>query len=223
MKLGLIGGVSPYACSGIYNKLCSAYKLTHNKFPEIVIYSVPCKEEDEQFFLQQGGQDSSEKVERGTIFDSIEKACVFFKENDFDAVGLCCNTLSPQFSVIADRFRFKAVISPTSATLDLIGENASEWWVLGSRYTCTNKLYGRDVSYLSDSDQAIIDNILMQKVCRTEIVQNVKEKLRHIIAANNMKNIVLGCTDLTVDDFEDRRINFADSSMCFVSKCLEVL
>ena len=51
MKIGIIGGVSPYAYASFYMKLCDEYRNKYQKYPRILSYSVEVSESQEiEFF-----------------------------------------------------------------------------------------------------------------------------------------------------------------------------
>ena len=82
MKIGIIGGVSPYAYASFYMKLCDEYRNKYQKYPRILSYSVEVSESQEiEFFTNDL---SSETLEH--LYDELDKACLIFKQNNISVV-----------------------------------------------------------------------------------------------------------------------------------------
>ena len=215
MKLGLVGGVSPFAFAEIYCDICKNYRNLYGEYPQIVVYSVKCSKEDEDDFLCNKEQKSE------NIINELKSACEFFSKNGVEIVGICCNTLSNIFESVAEEYCFKRILTPVNAVLNNV-KNHNDYFVFATRFTCESKLYGENVKYLSNENQLIVDKILSDKIDGKEDV-NVNKNLQDIAKENNISNVILGCTDFCANDFMGCNVNILDSSKLFADECIKVL
>lgn len=215
MKLGLVGGVSPFAFCDIYSKICMDYRELSLEYPEIVVFSVRCSVKDELNYIGEGVKGES------AIENELIKACEFFAKNNIEIVGICCNSLSNDFKKIAQNFNFKKILTPIDSTIEQI-DFSKKYYVFGTNYTSTNRLYGDNVNYLNESDQKIVNEILLSKTSGvfSSVINN---RIKEIVNRNKIANIILGCTDFIKDDFIDSGVNILDASTLFIKKCVEVL
>lgn len=214
MKLGLIGGVSPFAFAEIYCNICRNYRNIYGEYPEILVYSIKCSKKDEDEYLYDKEQKSI------AIITEIESACRFFSKNGVENVGICCNTLSIIFKNIAKKYRFKKIITPVDA-VNNVTKKVQGYFLFATKFTNDAKLYGLNVNYLTDENQAIIDKVLSNKISGKKY--DSYNILMRVIRTNNIRKIILGCTDFSENDFRGMNLDILNSSKLFVNECVEVL
>ncbi|NCB48389.1 MAG: hypothetical protein EOM55_02010 [Clostridia bacterium] len=215
VKLGLIGGVSPFAFSEIYNGICKRYRSIHDEYPHLIIYSVRCSISDEQHYIE------NTKLNNENILNELKNACEFFSKNGINNIGICCNTLSNVFKEIATPYNFNRTLTPIDAVLNKI-KNPQSYFVFATRFTCDSHLFGHNVKYLESEDQKIIDSLLSIKIRGSEL-KKTNKKINSIVCKYDIKNIILGCTDFNKKDFSFLKTNIIDSSEIFIDECIEVL
>jgi len=188
MKIGIIGGVSPNACSIFYNDLCKKYRDRNFSYPELLIYSIKITKEIEDQFIN----NNITEVALQNVKFEINNACIFFEKNAIECVTICCNTLSDIFYNIARNYKFKLIITPVIAVHKRLQE--TPYLILGTRYT-NDKLYA-DALHLDDYDQTLLDYYLQDNIN----MKNPKIDINDILNKYNCENIVLGCTDIKKQD-----------------------
>lgn len=211
MKIGIIGGVSPYAYASFYMKLCDEYRNKYQKYPRILSYSVEVSESQEiEFFTNDL---SSETLEH--LYDELDKACLIFKQNNISVVTICCNTLSNLFQKVASKYKFDKILTPINAVDEHLKQNnIIAPLLLATSFSVENDLY-KGVTKLNDDDQVLVDKFITDKV------NNIKSKvdIDNIIKKYSNPNVVLGCTDIVLSDIKCS-VNSIDSVECLLDNCL---
>lgn len=222
MKVGIIGGVSPFAFSQFYNMLCDKYReRTKGIYPELLIYSIKVSEDQENAFLENNIDNS---VQKG-IENEIEKACKLFEENKVETVVICCNTLSNIFYNIASRYNFKNIITPVNSVISYIREvDLRNTLLLATGYTNHNLYLELDsIIHLNEYEQKIIEEFIRNKISNkkdkiaefNEIINRYKQKI---------DSIILGCTDIEKQDLNNiNEIKILDSVDLMINKTLKFM
>lgn len=220
MKLGLIGGVSPYAYADIYLRICDTYRQSSGAYPEIVSISLYVTEQEEKLFMANSVDDSL----RETFVHRIRSACCAFRECGIQAVGICCNTLSALFLEICKEFDFDVVYTPLSLVVEdsatrLMGQKCL---VIASGYTY-ELLQDINAIDFSEQEVAYIEHFLLNQINGKSkydnVFLNLIERYYDIVDA-----ILLVCTDVTVESIApEYRAKVIDSVKLFCDKCITVL
>lgn len=222
MKVGLIGGVSPFAFSQFYNILCEKYReISKGIYPELIIYSIKVTDEQETAFLE----NNINKKIQDEIENEIEKACNLFKDNEIETVVICCNTLSNIFYNIARKYSFKNIITPVNSVISYIEEiDLKKTLLLATGYTNNNLYLELDsIIHLNDSEQKVVEDFIKNKI------NNIKDKkleFNEIINSYNSKidSIILGCTDIEKGDLDnENQIKILDSVELMINKILKLM
>jgi len=213
MKVGIIGGVSPFACSNFYNSFCERYRKKNNFYPNLLIYSIKVSLAQEEEFLYNNVSDST----LNNIKSEIDKACLFFKKNDIEIVTICCNTLSNIFYEIASKYNFKLILTPVNSVNNYIVKNNKKGLLLSTSFTSNQQLY-KNVETLTEEDQKVLYQFLKNK-----INTNYSEiKINDFLKKYNFDFIILGCTDITKNDISLNTI-IIDSNECLLKDLLIAL
>lgn len=212
MKLGIIGGVSPFAFSSFYNCLCEEYRKKTGYYPDILIYSIKVSIAEEQEFLQNKVSNKT----MSSIKSEIKKACKIFKNNNIDTVTICCNTLSSIFCEIAKEYKFKNIITPVNSVSNYLKNNGRSL-LLATGYTNNQMLY-KNVLKISEEDQGVIEDFLREKINFNKSVINIDE----ILKKYEYDEIVLACTDINKNDLSVKK-NVIDSNECLIKNVLQII
>lgn len=211
MKIGIVGGVSPYAYASFYTRLCDEYRRMYHKYPQILSYSVEVSETQEIEFFS--NNTSIKTLDHLT--NELNKACLIFKQNNIKVVTICCNTLSNLFFEIASKYNFEKILTPVNAVDEYLKKNNIVLpLLLATSFSVDNDLY-KGVMKLSKDDQNFVDEFITNKV------NNVKSKIdiNNIIKKYSNSNVVLGCTDIISSDI-NCSVNSIDSVNCLLISCL---
>ena len=210
MKLGIIGGVSPYASSKFYNQLCEEYRSITSNYPSILIYSLQVSiKQEKEFLTNHVNVDTINNLKR-----QIDKACKIFKDNEIDIVIICCNTLSTIFSDIAKNYGFKNIMTPVQS---LSNHGNNRCLLLATSYTNDKNLY-KNFMRIDKQDQIILEKFIEEKINRN----NSKINLDNIIKKYDCDTVALGCTDISKEDIKTSK-QIIDSSRCLLNDVLKAI
>lgn len=195
MKVGLIGGVSPFAFSVFYNDLCEKYrKQTKGTYPDLLIYSVKVRQEVEEAFLY----DRVAKEIQEEIEQEFHKACQIFVENHIEIVGECCNTLSQIFYNVAKNYSFQEIITPVNSVDIYLEENQiKNSLLLATQYTNRHLYQNHKIHKLKKQEQTVVDQYIYEKI---NLLQGERKKFMNLLKKYERKTIILGCTDINQKD-----------------------
>jgi len=213
MKVGIVGGVSPVACSNFYNSFCEKYRQETHLYPDLLIYSIEVSESQEKEFL-------SNKVSEETLqklASELNNACLVFKNNNIDIVVICCNTLSNIFSAIACQYNFKFILTPVDSVNNYITKHQGDGLLISTAYTAQQQLY-KNLNLLDEEDQQLIYSFLNDKIN----MYDSPIKIDDILQKYHFDYVVLGCTDLTKEDISLDAI-IIDSNDCLLDDLLLVV
>lgn len=213
MKLGIIGGVSPFSCSNFYNSLCEKYREKTGFYPELLIYSIKVSFSQEKEFLY---NKVSEKTLNSLKLE-IDKACVFFEKNNIEIVTICCNTLSNIFLEIASNYDFKIILTPVASVNKYICQNSKNGLLLSTGFTSNQNLY-KNVSVLTKEDQQLLFKFLEDKIN----TNHSQIKINEFLKKYEFDFILLGCTDLHKEDISLNTI-VIDSNEFLLNDLLAIL
>ena len=210
MKIGIIGGVSPYACSKFYNNLCHEYRKKTGCYPELLIYSIFVSKTQESEFINNNL--SINTIDK--IVVEINKACLLFKENNIETVTICCNTLSNIFEEVAKKYDFKNIITPANSIKQYV--NFQKCLVLSTEYTNYN-IYTNFIK-LNKDDQLKLKKFIEDKI--NDDFSNID--LNKIIESYDYDCIILGCTDINKNDLKTNKL-IIDSNDCLLQEVVRII
>lgn len=222
MKIGIIGGVSPFAFSVYYNELCEKYrKLTNGMYPQLLIYSIAVSQKQEEDFLN----GNVSKTIKSEIEQELKIGCNIFKKNDIETVVICCNTLSNIFYDVAKSYGFKNIITPVDSIRDYIKrKELTQTLLFATKYTNDN-LY-QDIANLVKleiSEQNEVDKFISNKINGN---YGNNQKLEKIIEkySNKIDSVILGCTDIEKKDIKKfDNIEIIDSIKIMIDQTLAMV
>lgn len=220
MKIGIIGGVSPFAFSVYYNDLCEKYrKQTNGIYPQLLIYSIRVTEQQESNFIR---GTVSERIKQ-EIKEELKEGCKIFKQNGIDTVVICCNTLSEIFYDVAKLYEFKNIITPVDCIRAYVkSKKMKKILLFATKYTNDN-LY-KDMSNiikLEISEQIELEKYISNKIngnhSNNKILERIIEKY-----SKEVDSVILGCTDIEKNAIKSfRNIEVIDSTEIMINQTLE--
>ena len=219
MKVGLIGGVSPFAFSVFYNDLCEKYrKQTKGTYPDLLIYSVKVRQEVEEAFLH----DRVTKEIQKEIEQEFHKACQIFVQNQIEIVGECCNTLSQIFYNVAKSYSFQEIITPVNSVESYLEENQiKNSLLLATKYTNRHLYQSKTIQRISFQEQNMIEQYIQEKINHKNMSQSEFIKMIEKYQREG-KNIILGCTDINqIDISQVKGLCIIDSIEIMVDNLLK--
>lgn len=222
MKIGIIGGVSPFAFSQFYNMLCEKYrKISKGIYPELLIYSIQVSDKQENAFLE----NNINKEIQSELEKEIEKACNLFQDNKIETIIICCNTLSNIFYNIANKYDFKNIITPVNSVISYIEEvEFKNTLLLATGYTNKNLYLELDsIIHLNEAEQKVVEDFIKNKINN---IRDKKKEFNEIINNYNssIDSIILGCTDIEKGDLDNiDKIKILDSVELMINKTLKIM
>lgn len=212
MKLGIVGGVSPYASSSFYNSICECFRDKYLYYPSILIYSIQVSIDQEEHFL-------NNNVDHETMLrirEELHRACEIFMKNEVKNVVICCNTLSLIFTEIAEKYNFDNILTPVSS-LNKYSLDNSNCLLLATGYTLGKNLY-RGFLNLSAKDQLLLERFIHDKINKNYSNINLDD----ILSNYSFDSLALGCTDIRKDDIS-KDVKVVDAMQCLIHDALDVI
>ncbi len=219
--MAYFGGVSAYSSAELYREICYRYREKTKKFPEIVMYSIEVSEEEEKRFQLERDK------EIVSVFEGkLRSACKAFKELNVDTVAIDCDTLSNVFEAIAKEYGFANILTPVNCMRKrLAKEKKKRPIVLGTDYTVKNGLFiGNSITQvkLHPDDQESVQKFITSKINSTSIEKD--SLLRVLNKYSSMDSIIIGCTDISLEDLSGfASVPVFDSTTELISCCLDAL
>ena len=222
MIIGLIGGVTANAAAHIYEKICEIHRESTNEFPEIIIHSIKCSQEDENRFMNQKDEDII-----NVFKERIKRSCEIFKKSKVSTAVICCNTLSDLFENVAKEFEFEKILTPINCSRKKLLElNKRKPLILGTKYTINKELISKDgitQTQLSEDEKNNIQEFISSKINSEE---KDEDALSIIIKehSNEVDSIVISCTDLTKETITEKTsLEVIDSTEELIKCCINAL
>lgn len=216
MRLGLIGGVSPFAYTKIYNCVCKKFREKHGIFPMITSVSIPAPlEMEDEFLVAEPSEITLQRIEA-----MLNDAFTILKSARVEAVGLCCNTLTDIFLRVGKQFAFKKMFTPYMLLNETVEWN-NKILLLGTGYTY-QKLYGKTLP-ICISDLNLIKEYLTSNINGEFLHENGLDAVIDKYY-DKVESIVLACTDIDKKCISNRyHKKIIDSNSLFINACLDIL
>lgn len=192
LKIGILGGIGPYASAIFYKRLITAIQesgivKSNHDYPQIVINSIPAPE---IFFGTETDNDLSEYIEGLKLLDSLNP----------DFILMVCNTIYLYLPELQ-----KQIKTPILDLIEIVNKKIKTMGVqrlaiLGSKSSMKMHLYGHNVEHVDISQQdqdQIVD--LINSINLGNDIELGKEKLKGVVCKYldaGADAVLMGCTEL---------------------------
>lgn len=185
-KLGILGGMGPSATITLYQKIVNKTVACNDQEHLEMVVLNKCSIPDRTKALVNGGDDPLPKLNEG-INELIKLGCKYFI--------VPCNTAHAyknKFNNL-DKIEFIDMIDETLSVLESVPENICLLCTYGTREV---NVYGKGKKIVYPND--VIQKKVMDVITNTKAGKNEKDNLKEIIKAIDNKNILFGCTELSI-------------------------
>lgn len=224
--IGIFGGFSPYSTLRYYQLINDAFiKNTHSfHTPTILIYHMnpapiidALHKQDWAFIQSQFLEVGKKLVAAGAKLlvipcHSLQKIIFFLEEK----LGVSC---IPIMTVIGNYARDNGY-----SRLLLLGTMFTMQSQFYIRYL--SRLYHVDVITPDPADQQLIHALIFNQLCHGSINKSVTTELLSVIDkydyTNEIDAVILGCTELSLIDFSELKINYIDALQLHVDRIVQL-
>ena len=193
-KLGIIGGVGPFASALLYEKLIEESYSQKGEIPEIVIINYPFTNGLSVQGLEEGN--NNETMLRKGFFH----CCNWLLQNEVDVAVCASNTLHFYIPLLpSDSVKFFSI--PDLVLEEAVENGHQTLLILGTRITYNSNLYknhGIKFFYPFPQDQMLIDEII-DRILSGQVLEKdslaISQLIKSLETRMNFDAVVLGCTD----------------------------
>ncbi|MDO8570963.1 MAG: amino acid racemase [Candidatus Daviesbacteria bacterium] len=207
-KIGIIGGMGPESTALLYRGIVRSFQIgfgayNDEDFPEMVIHNLPIP-------------DITVNVEKEDLVRRmLSRSIHFLEQSGVELIAFPCNSLNYFVDYLTSQTGIP-IISIVEETCVTIREKGSKEVLLLSTPTTFEKglyhRYLRDTTIVRPNDYSKIQSIIVRTLKGENSREDFIEMLEKEYSAH--KNIVIGCTDLSVlvESYKNDRL--IDSSKC---------
>ncbi len=217
-KIGLIGGMGPYASAFFYKLLLTKSRdiygaLHNNEFPEIVIDSLPVPD----FISDTSHIDEAREM----LLGSVRKLNAF----GVDTIAMVCNTGHILYQDLSQASGVPVVSLIEEVGVAIQNQKLKKVGLLATATTVKTGLYKNHLKAFGittiDPDKAMqkLHEEIIRELISGSINKEQESKLyrsvKSFVAANKLEGIILGCTELP--------LIFPKEKFSHVIDCMDVL
>lgn len=192
--LGIIGGMGPMATADLFMKIISLTKSGRDQdHIHIIIDNKPSIPDRTSFILGAGDNPEKDLIESAKM---LEKSGAHF-------LAMACNTAHYFYDAIRKEVNIPFLSMVDETAKSIIGEKkvalmATKGTYKGEIYSKVFKTYGIDVFEPEDFIKDIINKIIYDYKAGRAIEQKEIDAIISYFDDNNIKKIILGCTELPI-------------------------
>lgn len=219
--LGILAGMGPYSTAPFLNHVLDACKKLYGvksdlDFPHIIIYSLPTPYHPEDKECKVG------------VVECLEIGINALINAGSKIIAVPCNSVHRYYDVMRTMSRVP-VLNIIDETIAKIKNSKNVICIMATRATIEAGLYQ---SKLRSKGQEVFWNEILQKQVDKLVASfkvmgvnattlNIWKEIEDILNANNISEVVIGCTDLFFCAAQSQTLKFYDSSVILAEKLVK--